>query len=562
MAESGGVSGILGTESEASVEGSVSETGLDPTAAALAAEAAKSDPELAKKASAYFDSQRHLVDVQTEHLHEQRAVNLSLLKLKRSRERLKLGLQLFVILAATVIGIGALLMIRNAIEAHGVVIEAFQVPPDLAQRGLTGEAIAEQVLDQLAEMEAAASSSSARPASSYSSSWGHDLKVEIPETGVSFGELNRYLHEAWGRESHISGEVYETPTGITVTARTSEKQSKSFSGRTDDLGQLVRRAAESIYAQTQPYRFANYLFNQGRMDEYAAVTQRLSRDRNPVERAWAHQSMGAILGYTRDRDLIKYATEEHAALAAFPEFLRAMGSTATAESFLGHDAAAVDMARQCATASPASKATVASDWQTLVLADCLATKSGAEGDYPEVLRLASSLSEQDHARGGIAGGAITFGQLWTHDLDALQSNNPYAAVMTTFAGTRAASDNERVIEWLTMILAEYQSARDFQLARVALERGDPGAVQALVKIAAYDDHQATPASHDFMLRLHGLWLALAKARFGDLRGGQALIAETPMDCRMCVDFRGRIAAMAGDTATAEKWFAQAIELAP
>jgi hypothetical protein len=148
MAELGGVPGILGAESEAPIGGSVPETALDPTAAALAAEAAKCDPELAKKASAYFDSQRHLVDVQTEHLHEQRAVNLSLLKLKRSRERLKLGLQLFVILAATVIGIGALLMIRNAIEAHGVVIEAFQVPPDLAQRGPTGEVIAEQVLDE------------------------------------------------------------------------------------------------------------------------------------------------------------------------------------------------------------------------------------------------------------------------------------------------------------------------------------------------------------------------------------------------------------------------------
>ncbi len=35
-----------------------------------------------------------------------------------------------------------------------------------------------------------------------------------------------------------------------------------------------------------------------------------------------------------------------------------------------------------------------------------------------------------------------------------------------------------------------------------------------------------------------------------------------MDSRMCVDFRGRIAAMAGNTAEAEKWFAQAIELAP
>jgi len=562
MAESSGISGILGAEPEASGEGSVTETGLDPTAAALAAEAVKCDPELARKASAYFDSQRHLVDIQTEHLHEQRAVNLSLLKLKRSRERLKLGLQLFVILVATVIGVAALLTIRNAIEAHGVVIEAFQVPPDLAQRGLTGEVIAEQVLDQLADMEAAASGSSARPASSYSSSWGHDLKVEIPETGVSFGELNRYLHEAWGHESHISGDVHETPTGIMVTARMSEKQSKSFGGRTDDLGQLVRRAAESIYAQTQPYRFANYLFSQGRVDEYAAVTRRLSRDQNPIERAWAHQSMGAILGYVRNRDLRQYATEEHAALAAVPDFLRAMGSAATAESFLGHDAAAVDLARQCATADPASKATVASDWQTLVVADCLSIKSAAEGDYPEVLRLASSLSEQDRGRAGITGSAITFGELWTHDLDGVLSHDPYAAAMNRFVSLRAESDDERVIEWMTSLLTEYQSARDFQVARVALERGDAGAVQALTKIAAYDDQPATPASHDFMLRLCGLWLALAKARFGDLPGAQALIAETPIDCRMCVDFRGRIAAMAGNITEAEKWFAQAVEMAP
>jgi hypothetical protein len=89
-------------------------------------------------------------------------------------------------------------MIRNAMEAHGVVIDVFQVPPDLAQRGLTGEVIAKQVLDRLTEMAAATSANSARPANSYSSDWGRDLKVEIPETGVSFGEL-------------------ETSAGITVT---------------------------------------------------------------------------------------------------------------------------------------------------------------------------------------------------------------------------------------------------------------------------------------------------------------------------------------------------------
>jgi hypothetical protein len=104
--------------------------------------------------------------------------------------------------------------------------------------------------------------------------------------------------------------------------------------------------------------------------------------------------------------------------------------------------------------------------------------------------------------------------------------------------------------------------REFSLAFVALERGDPRVVQSLTKLAAYADHQGTAASHDFMLRIVGRWLALAKARFGDLTGGQALIDDTPMDCRMCVDFRGRIAAMAGNNTDAEKWFAQAVEMAP
>ncbi|MGA2565019.1 MAG: hypothetical protein ABSF96_15835, partial [Steroidobacteraceae bacterium] len=474
MAESGGVSGILGAEPEAPVEGSVPETGLDPTAAAIAAKAAETDPELAKKAGTYFDKQSHLVEVQTEHLHEQRAVNLQLLKLKRSRERLKLGLQVFVIAVATVIGIGALLMIRNAIEAHGVLIDAFEVPPDLAQRGLTGEVIAKQVLDHLADMEAAASVSSARPANSYSSSWGRDLKVEIPETGVSFGELSRYLHETLGHESHISGEVYETPTGIAVTARTDKERSKSFSGRTEDLGQLIREAAESIYVQPQPYRFANYLLIPGRIDEYAAVMQRLLRDQNPVERAWAHQSVGGIVGYYRDHDLAEFAAEERASLAALPGFWRGMQSVVIAKRMLGHDAAAVEMARHCVNASLESKATVAPAWQSFIAATCLADKSGTEGDYSEVIRVASSRNEQDRARTGTPGGALTLGPLWTHDLDAVVSDNPYAISRAAVASVRADTDNARAYGVMN-VDAETDNDRDFQLARVALERGDPRA---------------------------------------------------------------------------------------
>src|ERR1700691_3709019 len=142
MAESGGVSGILGADAEAPAEGSVADIALDPTAAALAAEGAKSDPELAQRAAAYFDKQSHLVEVQTEHLHEQRVVNLQLLKLRRFGERLRLGLQVFVILVATVIGIGGVEMVSDAVASPRVVIEPFHTPPGLAARGLDGTVLA------------------------------------------------------------------------------------------------------------------------------------------------------------------------------------------------------------------------------------------------------------------------------------------------------------------------------------------------------------------------------------------------------------------------------------
>jgi tetratricopeptide (TPR) repeat protein len=544
MTESGGVSGILGADPEAAAEGSVPETALDPTAAALAAEAAKSDPELAQEATAYFRTQRHLVEVQTEHLHEQRAVNLSLLKLKRSRERLKYGLQVFVILVATVIGIGALLLIRNAIEAHGVVIEAFQVPPDLAQRGLTGEVVAKEVLDELADLTAETSIRSARPANSYSSSWGHELKVEIPETGVSFGELSLYLHEALGHESHISGEIHETATGITVTVRAGEEPARSISGRTEEVDQLIRKAAEAIYEQTQPFRYSNYLQFHGRDDERLVIIKRLMSGPDPVDRAWAHMNMGGhFLGA---EDLKEAAAEGRASLAALPGFLRGMEALDGAETLLGHDAAAVELASRCASAGSESRATVAPAWQHFLVESCSAAKSRLEGDYPEAVRVMSSLNEQDRARYNNEPDRLLDGLLYTHDLSAVLNDDWVSQLLATYPSSEAFFGN----------------VRDFELARVALERGEPRSVDLLTKVSAYDETPATPARHDYMLRVHGLWLALAKARFGDLPGGQVLIAETPMDCRMCVDFRGRIAAMAGNTADSEKWFAQAIELAP
>ncbi len=87
----------------------------------------------------------------------------------------------FIVLAVAVF-IGA--AIWDAAHDDGLVIEAFQVPPDMAARGLTGQTVASQLLDKLSALQAA--TDSARTPTSYTNNWGNDIKVENPQ--------HRHLH--------------------------------------------------------------------------------------------------------------------------------------------------------------------------------------------------------------------------------------------------------------------------------------------------------------------------------------------------------------------------------
>ncbi|MEI9932466.1 MAG: hypothetical protein WDM89_18495 [Rhizomicrobium sp.] len=71
--------------------------------------------------------------------------------------------------------------IWNAAHDDGLVIEAFQVPPDMTARGLTGQTVASQLLDKLSRSRRRRTRP--RTATSYTNNWGDDIKVEIPNTG-------------------------------------------------------------------------------------------------------------------------------------------------------------------------------------------------------------------------------------------------------------------------------------------------------------------------------------------------------------------------------------------
>jgi tetratricopeptide (TPR) repeat protein len=58
------------------------------------------------------------------------------------------------------------------------------------------------------------------------------------------------------------------------------------------------------------------------------------------------------------------------------------------------------------------------------------------------------------------------------------------------------------------------------------------------------------------------WLAYAWAKAGHLKASQALIALTPEDCTRCLELRGRIVDIAGDTRTAAYWYGRTVMDAP
>jgi hypothetical protein len=271
-------------------------------ALAAALDEARANPDLSPPVRALFEAQARLVDDQRLHLVEQ----LRVVRLDKWSKRLKLLLQAITILigAAILAGLGALVWTAHADQ--GVRIEAFSVPPDLEQRGITGKVVASKLLDDLAEMQAATDLRSSRPKRSYANNWNDNLKVEIPETGMSLGEVQDLLVRWLGRQTRIDGEVYETPEGLVVTARSGAEPGKEHPGPAADLDGLVRQAAEDIYGATQPYRYAQYLIEQGRTQEGTDRLQRLSKSGAAKDRTWAIAGMAqagdpraAIIAYRK-----------------------------------------------------------------------------------------------------------------------------------------------------------------------------------------------------------------------------------------------------------------------
>ena len=531
MAESGGVSEILGAGNEPAAEVSVADTPVDPTAAALAAEAAKSSPELAQEACAYFRKQSHLIEVQTEHLHEQRAVNLQLLKLKRFDERLKVGLRVLVILVATVIGLGGVLLIHDALTSRRVVIEPFDAPSALAGRGVTGKVIAAGLLGELNRLQAATKSSAARR--DLTNAWSAEVELALPEAGISIGELSRTLKRRFGHDVHIDGELVQTEAGgLDLTVRGDGVLQRTFHGKADELPRLTTQIAEYVFGQSEPALFASYLFNDGRAAETIAFAQEAyasaSRsDRPYLLNGWAI-ALQSTSGSTRETLALL-----RAAVKLQPDFWVGHTNIQNALILLGDEEGA---------------------WRAGE--DMRAAAGGRPGRVREY-----NYGNWDYLTGNL--------RAWLDSVVADAEENAGAGTGTNAAGPAIADIQARLHDPEAADLALRTTKDDphdptiaamthFVRGRLAAEAGD--AARAATELEAFGIAYADPAvSQNYPG--YSCWIAPIEEAAGHPEKADAVIksAGTFVDCYR---FRANILDGRGDWPGAQKAYADAVALAP
>ena len=548
----------MAEETEDRVPGVPSAGGADPAATAMAlggASRTEADGFLRKqgvlsdKQSALADKQSRFLDLQIEDLKREDSVRHWSLRVRHISDVMKLALE--VSFAFIVVALAALIATAIWTGAHndGVVIEAFDVPPDLAAKGLTGEVIATQVQDRIAFMQSHADT--IRAASSFRNDWGSDIKVQIPDTGISIGEAYRFLSFWLGHETRITGEIWHDAGGIAISARAGNKPARIFRGPDADLDKLVVAATEYVYGQTQPYRYGVFLGQQGRQAEALAVARQIALYGPPDERPWAYSRWGQYNSAAGDvrGDLEKQL--QAAKLA--PNLAHVWANMSGDEILLGHDEAGLEdnkrslaifqgaYSRQYASYAVASDVIV----QSVVIAE-------QKGDFATATARAPEVQDIPDYNGA----HLCLPLMMSSDL-AL--DHDVSASRAADAGT----ENEQGL--ILSLTASNQ------------EPWDLPPLPALMRAVALDDWRE---AHGYIVKLDSRpessspgfkpvlpvvawpWLAYADARLGDFASAHAVIDRTPGDCYFCVRMRGNIDATEKKWDAAAWWFDDAVKQAP
>ncbi len=511
---------------------------VNAAAVALALDGATAKPELSEAIAAFLKEQRKLMEEQREQLRDQ----VRRLKLGIIDQRFSIALKAMTALIVFAVAGALALMVWNAAGSGGLVIEPFSVPPDLAARGLTGQVVASKLLDRLVAMQQ--QTDSQRDPATYTNYWGDDVKVEIPSTGVSIGELERFLREKLGHPTHITGEIVRDDQGLSLTARAGTLGSGTVRGGDTNVDALVQKLAESVYGITEPYRYGAWLAENGRAAEgiatFVAVKNRGSASERPWGYlGWANSLEGTEGVYARLRAM----RDLHRRWPA--EYLPGQ-NVGIIEDELSHPAQVVaDLQESAPLLSSPTHGGIRLDVVPIVKKRVQSFIDLELGNFHEATPLWKE--EIDFGPQGVTynmHSMLARAQLGEHDLRAARATmaDPHEP-----GGVNPEEVAFNVV-WLRMMVEA--EARNWP-AVIAEERSEGAAV-----LSRFPTTRTVAPSATIPL------LAYAYANLGNSKLAEALVVRTPADCYRCLLMRAKIAEIERRHARADWWFARAIAQQP
>jgi tetratricopeptide (TPR) repeat protein len=542
MAEGGLIEGVFGGDAEER-EGDGGLAGADAVAVAVAMDAARHDPELARQAAEYLAKQGRLTDLQLHHFDTERRLAIEAARRKRFSDRIRNGLMG----GAALLGLGVVGALAyetwSAVHDHDLVVESFSVPPDLAAKGLTGSVLAAQIRDRLNALQASPSLQAGERASNEPD---NPIKVEIPETGVSLGEIGRWLREKFGHETRVSGELYHVTDAsgapaLALTVRVGDEPGEQSVQSEGAIEKLIQSGAETAFGATSPVRYAEWLGLRDRFEEGREFLMRLAGSGTLGQRAAAEAELGTgpySTGPDEDLPHVQAAVRLSPNDSSYQHFL------ARVEQGLGHDEASYQLEKIALAAPP--PASLSAEGREVARASRRLSIAMLVGDYGGAVR-----SAETSVRAQLADPNTEYGRRVVIAVAQSRAHDPDAARAFIQSGYSHRANLPQSLD--AVMEAQYLGGRqNFDWAR-----GDWNAVEAGgARIRAMDPRRARRPWDPEVLQAEAL------AHLGRRAEADALINATPPDCYPCVRGRGRIAALEGDRAAADRWFAEALRQAP
>jgi len=452
----------------------------------------------------------------------------------RTRAGARTGTWLIAGLAAVAIAMTATAVLLKETAGPGRnVIETFAVPAKFADAtGMDGAVVAEHMLDQMNARETGADVYSMRAPDRFAASAGTQPLLKNP-----------FRHDV-----RIGGDIVNSGHGWVLTVRIAGAGAQAFPILHDDVEAAVGQAADWAFQQIAPDRYAVILGLRTHVDQEALFLQLARSPQNP-DHLWIASKLSELyFARGQYRQACDVAEEAHAEDASFVPIALDLANCRFGMGQLGETLALVKASAERLASSPPA------DIAPKAVADLLPQLNSRLAEF------AGAWTDAADIRGPVRHSTVNYLNKkmppWDASNHALAHDPGRAVAIMKDAGMGIGGEAGGV--------EDGKALRQFQSIGFAPSNFFVAAAQERWADAAADlsvaDKTATGFGNVNEIRQRYVWpwLAYALARSGKMAEGRALADKAPLDCYVCLQMRGRIAALERKFDQAADWYQKAI----